>query len=91
MNNPSQKGQSAPSLGRRAFFQAALGTTLVGVGSPVQETSPRQVGSRQSYRESLETPIVARHQVVVAGGGPSGIIAALAATRSGADTLLLER
>ena len=29
--------------------------------------------------------------MVVAGGGPSGVIAATAATRSGADTLLIER
>ncbi len=43
----------------------------------------------QTYREQLETPIVARHRVVVAGGGPSGVIAA--AARSGADTLLIER
>ncbi len=78
------------SMGRRAFVGSALGTTVAGICSTLRGSEPgRQTG--KSYRETLETPVVARHQVVVAGGGPSGVIAALAAARSGADTLLVER
>jgi hypothetical protein len=37
------------------------------------------------------TPIRTQAEVVVAGGGPAGLSAAVAAARSGADTLLIER
>jgi hypothetical protein len=79
------------AVGRRGFVQATLGTTVAGVCSAVQQGPPQPALGAKSYRETLQTPIVARHQVVVAGGGPSGVIAALAAARSGADTLLIER
>ncbi|MCU0684159.1 MAG: FAD-dependent oxidoreductase [Polyangiaceae bacterium] len=37
------------------------------------------------------TPVIARAQVVVLGGGPAGIAAALGAARAGASTVLIER
>ena len=71
-------------LGRRGFIGVALGGAA-GAGAQAQKQDSN------TYNESIQTPIVERHQVVVAGGGPSGVIAAVAAARSGADTLLIEK
>lgn len=41
--------------------------------------------------ESLDTPVMGEYEVVVLGGGPSGIAAAASSARSGRSTLLVER
>lgn len=45
----------------------------------------------QHLTEHLHTPLVDDYDVIVAGGGASGLIAAVSASRAGARTLLLER
>lgn len=42
----------------------------------------------RSIEISKQVPIVGNYDVVVCGGGPAGFIAAIAAARSGAKTLL---
>ncbi|HMA08835.1 MAG TPA: FAD-dependent oxidoreductase, partial [Ramlibacter sp.] len=40
---------------------------------------------------SRETPVLGEYEVVVLGGGPAGIAAAVTAARAGRSTLLIER
>lgn len=41
--------------------------------------------------ESLQTPVVDSYDVVIAGGGTAGVVAAIASGRTGARTLLIDR
>jgi hypothetical protein len=85
---------------RREFVKntAIKGTAAfaVGAGGMAIPVSARSAGSAQvsgkTIREAArETKVCRTADVVVVGGGPGGIGAALAAARSGADTVLIER
>ncbi len=45
----------------------------------------------EKIRQEREIPIVGNYDVVVCGGGPGGIMAAIASARGGAKTCLIER
>lgn len=64
--------------------------------NPTTEISLNRNSYFQNYlslynEPSKSIPIFAECEVLVVGGGPSGISAALAAKRAGADTILLEK
>ncbi len=53
---------------------------------------PAAGGKHGTIREpGREIPVVAKADVVVVGGGPAGVAAAIAAARAGASTVLIER
>ena len=43
------------------------------------------------HENARETDIYTEADVVVVGGGPAGVTAAIAAAREGADTILMDR
>lgn len=77
-------------LDRRAFFNTVTGAvTLAGVGAYALNAQAKTVGG--NFLEPVrEIPIAGRFDVVVCGGGPAGVSAAIAAARAGAKVKLIE-
>ncbi len=75
-------------MNRRDFSKSAL----VGLGTMALPGSGFTKSSSSSkYIESAKEVPVRHADVVVAGGGSAGVIAAIAAARTGAKTMLIER
>ena len=86
---------------RKEFLKiSALGIGAFGTGSLLTNAAlsqaPQKVETPLEAEAWLEEPprqipVIASADVVVAGGGPAGIAAAIAAARSGASVILIER
>ena len=72
---------------RRAFLG---GIAAVCGASPAGRADIRPPGSKTLREPAREIPIAGECDVLVAGGGPAGIAAAIGAARNGAKTILLE-
>jgi hypothetical protein len=90
----------ATEITRRKFFQntamkgaAAFAFGSAGMAIPVSAQSAKstQISGKTIREAARQTKVCRTADVVVVGGGPGGIGAALAAARSGADTVLIER
>ena len=81
----------AKRVGRRRFLQSGA-AAAVGLGAiPSALTAAERPASSKTYHEpARDVPVVEHADVVVCGGGPAGVAAAMAAARSGARTRLLE-
>lgn len=93
MSQAQRARSDGSKFDRREFLDATFGAAVVStIALQSDAASTCNAGVEETtYAESLRTPVIGRYQVVVAGGGPSGVIAAVAAARSGAKTLLVER
>ncbi|MHC4879101.1 MAG: FAD-dependent oxidoreductase [Planctomycetota bacterium] len=70
--------------------QAKPGTPDVVRGEILRTSGTFSADGSQLSEAAREIPVAGRSQVLVCGGGPAGISAALAAARAGADVRLIE-
>ena len=103
MSHSGQQAERRAFL-KTAATGAVLGSSSLvfsedqtGVGTPnlvrgeVLRTSGMLSGDLRSFSESQrDIPVAGRSQVLVCGGGPAGIAAALGAARAGVDVRLIE-
>lgn len=74
-------------LTRRSFFGTAVAASSAVVAGRTSGASTSKVAVKESARD---VPVAGSCDVLVAGGGPAGIAAAVTAARKGAKVVLLE-
>ncbi|MBN1911612.1 MAG: FAD-dependent oxidoreductase [Pirellulales bacterium] len=76
---------------RRQFLTAGALGALASVAGRSGEATAGDEGTKGNVvRQAVDVPVVERADVVVCGGGPAGVAAAVAAGRSGAKVRLIE-
>ena len=86
-------------MDRRNFLKTSMlgvGATMFGIPEIIAKDSPARPPLRLEANGWLkqparEIPVVAEADVVVLGGGPAGVAAAVSAARLGVKVVLLER
>ncbi len=82
-------------MNRRSFMAAGLGASLTaataGSGAADGESADERRTHRGVWREpARDIPVAGESDVVVCGGGPAGMAAAISAARAGASVRLIE-
>ncbi len=76
---------------RRVLSGATLTAGGLAAGARGTAAAPAAATEGTVLEPAREIPVVAKADVVVVGGGPAGVAAAVAAARAGASTILVER
>ena len=87
-------------MDRRNFLKASMlgvGATMIGTPELMArkdkaERKPVRLEANDWVKEpAREIPVIAEAEVVVLGGGPAGVAAAVSAAKTGAKVIMLER
>jgi len=78
------------TLGRRAFLLCGGGAAAFGAAVPIPARATDGKEMRVLREPARDIPVAGSADVVVCGGGPAGVAAAVAAARTGANTRLIE-
>ena len=76
-------------MDRREFSKTMMATGM-GIGAAATSARAARGAETDIYREPAKELPIRRFNVIVAGGGTAGVVAALAAARQGAKTALIE-
>ncbi len=80
------------NLSRRQFLttSAAVASVPLLAGAAAAQPGDTAQASPGTFRLVREIPVESGYDLLVAGGGPAGVAAAVSAARSGAKVLLIE-